>query len=162
RPDAVRFEELVGQLPRSRIRGEVLLGFDNRLEVRAHAEVADLRDITPLDRFPIAGIGTARVKIEGTFQDPHVTGHVQLADFRLGDLESDAELDPDGLGVRFAMVHAVKNESRYRAEDLYLDFHDDRFALTGTLHLDRLELIDFYRVFGFEEDERFSSYQGVS
>src|SRR5690606_32985695 len=38
RPDAVRFEELVGQLPRSRIRGEVLLGFDNRLEVRAHAE----------------------------------------------------------------------------------------------------------------------------
>src|SRR5690606_3358151 len=109
RPDAVRLDDLVGELPRSRIRGNVLLGFDNRLEVRAHAEVADLRDITPLDRFPIAGVGDARVQIVGTFQDPQVTGHLRLADFlfddfRLGDLESDAQLDPDGLGVRFAMV----------------------------------------------------------
>lgn len=167
RPDGVRFENLLGVLPRSRLRADVLLGFDNRLEVRANAEVADMRDITPLDRFPIAGVGNARVQIDGTFQAPHVTGHVKLDDFlfdefRLGDLESDAVLDPDGLGVRFPMVHAIKNGSRYRAEDLYLDFHDDRFALDGVLHLDRLELIDFYRVFGFEEDERFEPYQGVA
>ncbi len=167
RPDAVRFDDLVGELPRSRIRGNVILGFDNRLEVRAQAEVADLRDITPLDRFPIAGVGDARVQIVGTFQDPHVTGHLRLSDFlfddfRLGDLESDAELDPDGLGVRFAMVSAIKNESRYRAEDLYLDFHHDRFALDGILHLDGLALADFYQVFGFQDDERFAPYQGLA
>lgn len=167
RPDAVRFTDVLGELPRSRLHGDVHLGFDNKLEVRARAEVADLRDITPLDRFPLAGVGDARVLIEGTFQDPHVTGHLRLADFlfddfELGNVESDAELDMDGLGVRFAMVSAVKNESRYRVEDLYLDFHHDRFAMNGLLHADGLALRDFYSVFGFEDDERFAPYQGLA
>ncbi len=167
RPDGVRFEQLVGELPTSRIRGDVLLGFHNQLRVRARAEVVDLRDITPLDQFPIAGTGDARVLIEGTFQDPVITGHVQLADFlfdefRLGNVESDATLDSDGLGVHFPMLTALKNESRYRAEDLYLDFHQNRFAMDGTLHLDGLSLLDFYRVFGLEEDERFQSYRGLA
>src|SRR5690606_11093715 len=105
--------------------------------------------------------------IDRTFQDPHVAGHVQLNDFlfdtfRLGTIESDVVLDPDGMGARFAMVHATKGESRYRAEDLYLDFHDDRFAMTGLVHLDGLLLADFYHVLGFEEDERFTSYQGLA
>ncbi len=167
RPDGVRFENILGELPRSRIRGDLLLGFHNELELTARAEVADMRDITPLDRFPIAGVGDARVTIAGTFQDPRVTGHLRLADFvfddfELGNVESDAELDPDGLGVRFAMVSAVKNESRYRVEDLYLDFHHDRFALSGLMHADGLLLADFYSILGFEEDERFAPYQGLA
>jgi translocation and assembly module TamB len=167
RPDAVRFSDLVGVLPRSRLRGDVLLGFDNQLRVSANAEVADLRDLTPLDRFALGGVGSARCEIDGTFQDPHVTGHVQMNDFlfddfRLGTIEGDALLDPDGLGVHFAMMSAVKHESRYRVEDLYLDFHRDRFELTGLLHLDGMLLRDFYHVFGFEEDQRFSPYQGLA
>ena len=167
RQDAVRFTNLVGELPHSRIRGNVHLGFDNQFRVSARAETLDLRDVTPLDQFPIAGAGSGRCDIDGTFQDPHVTGHITLADFvfddfRLGNVESDALLDPDGLGVHFAMVTAVKNESRYRVEDLYLDFHRDRFELTGQLHADTLHLSDFYHVFGFEEDERFEPYQGVA
>lgn len=166
-PDAVRFTDLVGDLPRSTLRGDVLLGFDNKLQVQARADVADLRDITPLDRFPIEGVGVATAVIDGTFQDPKVTGNLRFADFlfdefQLGDLETDAVLDPDGLGVRFTMVSATKNESRYRAEDLYLDFHDDRFSMTGLLHLDGLRLADFYEVFGFQEDERFMPYQGLA
>lgn len=166
REDAVRFHDLVGVLPRSRIRGDVHLGFDNQLRVNARADV-DLRDITPLDRWAILGVGTATCTIDGTFQDPHVTGHVDLDDFvfdtfRLGDVESDALLDPDGMGVHFAIVSAVKNESRYRAENLYLNFHDDRFEMTGLMHLDGLALADFYHVFGFEEDERFAPYQGTA
>lgn len=165
--NAVRFDNLVGELPHSRIRGGVHLGYDNAFRVTARAEVLDLRDITPLGQFPIQGTGTARCDIDGTFQDPHVTGHVTLAnflfdDFRLGNVESDALLDPDGMGVHFAMVSAVKNESRYRVEDLYLDFHRDRFELTGQLHLDSMRLADFYHVFGFEEDERFAPYQGTA
>lgn len=166
REDAVRFENLVGDLPHSRIRGSVLLGYDNQLRVSARVETLDLRDITPLDQFPIQGTGSARCDIDGTFQEPHVTGHLTLANFvfdgfRLGDIESDALLDPDGMGVHFAMVEAVKNESRYRIEDLYLDFHRNRFELTGQLHADTLHLSDFYHMFGFEEDERFTPYQGV-
>lgn len=167
RPDAVRFEDLVAQLPRSRLRAEVLLGFDNALRVRVRTEALDLADIAPLDRWPIAGVGEARVSIDGTFQDPQVTGHIRLNDFlfddfRLGNLESDAILDPDGMGVRFPMVSATKNASRYRAEDLYLDFHQNRFAMNGLLHLDGMELADFYQVFGFQEDERFTPYQGLA
>ena len=164
---AVRFDDLVGELPRSRVRGNVHLGFDNQFRVHASSDQLDLRDITPLDRWPLQGVGTARVDIDSTFQDPVVTGHVQLADFvfdnfALGDIESDALLDPDGLGVRFAMVNATKNESHYRAEDLYLNFHDDRFEMTGLLHLDGLELSDFYAVFGFEDDERYTPYQALA
>ncbi|HEY8426754.1 MAG TPA: translocation/assembly module TamB domain-containing protein, partial [Sandaracinaceae bacterium] len=167
RPDGVRFENIAGELPHSRLRGDVLLGFRNELRVSARADVADLRDITPLDRFAIAGIGEASVSIDGTFQDPHVTGRLRFSDFvfddfALGDVQSDAVLDPDGLGVRFAMVSAVKNGSRYRVEDLYLDFHDDRFALDGLLHADGLALADFYAILGFQEDERFTPYQGLA
>jgi translocation and assembly module TamB len=167
RPDAIRFEDLVAQLPRSRLRADVLLGFDNALRVRARTDVLDLADITPLDRWPIAGVGEARVNIDGTFQAPVVTGHVRLNDFlfddfRLGHLESDAVLDPDGMGVRFPLVSATKNESRYRAEDLHLDFHQSRFAMNGLLHLDGMALADLYQVFGFQEDERFTPYRGLA
>ncbi|MBX3270888.1 MAG: translocation/assembly module TamB domain-containing protein [Sandaracinaceae bacterium] len=168
REDAVRFENLVGTLPRTTLRGNVLLGFHNEFRVEARAEGLDLRDITPLDRWAIEGVGSGRCSIDNTFQDPHVTGEVALAgfvfdDFRLGDVHSDSvRLDPDGLGVRFGMVHAVKDESRYRVEDLYLDFHSDRFELTGLLHADELRLRDFYHVFGLEEDERYLPYQGVT
>lgn len=166
REDAVRFENIVGVLPNTRLTGNVHLGYDNQLRVRARAE-ANLADMGHLAEWTIAGVGDARVNIDHTFQDPEVTGHVRFDDFvfddwRLGNIESDAILDPDGLGVRFAMVHAVKGESRYRAEDLYLDFHQNRFAMTGLLHLDGLLLADFYHVFGLEEDERFSDYQGLT
>ncbi|MFK7986146.1 MAG: translocation/assembly module TamB domain-containing protein [Sandaracinaceae bacterium] len=167
RDDAVRFHNLVGELAHSRLHGDVLLGYDNRLAVRAVLDTVDLQDVSPLDRWPVAGTGTATIDISNTFQDPLVVGHVEMADFvfdtfRLGNLTSDALLDPDGMGVHFAMVQAEKNDSRYRAENLYLDFHDDRFAMSGALHLDGMQLADFYEVFGFEEDERFAPYQGLA
>ncbi|MEZ4335192.1 MAG: translocation/assembly module TamB domain-containing protein [Sandaracinaceae bacterium] len=168
RDDAIRFENLVGTLPHTTIRGNVLLGFHNEFRVDARTDNLDLRDITPLDRWPIQGVGSAHCSIEGTFQDPHVTGQVTLAnfvfdDFRLGDVRSDDMLlDPDGLGVRFGMVHATKEDSRYRVEDLYIDFHRDRFEMTGLLHADELRLRDFYHVFHLEEDERYLPYQGVA
>jgi translocation and assembly module TamB len=167
RPDAVRFEDLVATLPRSRLRADVHLGFDNRLGVNARAEHVDLADITPLGQWPIAGIGEALVTIEGSFQTPHVVGDLRLDDFvfddfSLGSVASRAELDPDGMAVRFPMVTALKNgRSPYRAEDLYLNFRDQRFAMGGQIHLDGMTLEDFYDVFGLREDERFTAYQGL-
>ncbi len=166
RDDAVRFENLVGTLPRSTIRASVLLGFDNQFRVNATIDDLDLADITPLGQFPIHGTGRVRCTIDNTFQAPHVTGHITLSDFvfdnfRLGDVESDALLDSDAMGVHFAMVSAVKGESHYRIEDLYLDFHRDRFEMTGLLHSDDMRMADFYHVFGFDEDERFTPYQGA-
>ncbi len=165
REDAVRFSSLVGDLPNSRLFGEVLLGFHNALHVDARAE-ANLRDVSPLAGFAFGGAGPASFRIDGTFQDPLVTGHVELAGFefdgfRLGDVVTDAVLDRDGMGVTFPHLTAVKRDSRYAVNDLYLDFRRNRFELQGDVHLDRMTLADFYHVFHFEEDERFTSYQGI-
>lgn len=167
RRDGVRFENLIGDLPHSRLFGDVLLGFHNELRVSARAEPADLRDVSPLAGFAIAGAGVATCEVDGVFQDPRVTGHVRIAgfefdDFRLGEVESDAVLDRDGLGVTFPHVVAVKADSRYAADDVYLDFHQHRFRMAGRIRLERMHLADFYHVFGFEEDERFTSYQAIA
>jgi translocation and assembly module TamB len=165
RPDGVRFSSLVADLPRSRIYGDVLLGFHNELRVEARAD-ANLLDISPLDGFPMAGTGDAVCHIDGVFQDPRVTGHLRLDGFefdafRLGDVETDAVLDRDGMGVTFPRLTAVKRDSRYVAEDVYLDFHQNRFAMRGRLDFQRITLADLYHVFRFEDDERFAPYQGV-
>lgn len=165
RPDGLRFENLVAELPNSRIFGDVLLGFHNELRVEART-AADVADISPLDGFALAGIGEATCHIHGTFQDPTVTGHVRLAgfefgDFRLGDVDSDAVIDRDGQGVTFPHMTLVKHDSRYSADDLYLDFHGGRFAMRGRLGFERMTLADFYHVFHFETDERFLPYQGI-
>jgi translocation and assembly module TamB len=165
RPDGVRFSNLVADLPRSRIYGDVLLGFHNELRVEARAD-ANLLDISPLDGFPMAGVGDAVCHIDGVFQDPRVTGRLRLAgfefdSFRLGDVETDAVLDRDGMGVTFPRLVAVKRDSHYVAEDVYLDFHHDRFAMRGQLDLQRMTLADFYHVFHFESDDRFTPYQGI-
>ncbi|MFO0683464.1 MAG: translocation/assembly module TamB domain-containing protein [Sandaracinus sp.] len=169
RDDAVRFSDVVADLPHSRLFADVLLGFHNALGVDVHAE-ADMRDASPLAGFDFAGIGTATCHIGGTFQAPNVSGHVHLADFefdhfRMGEVESDAILDPDGMAVTFPIVTAVKRDSRYSVSSLRLDFHPggrrDRFELNGDLHMDRMTLADFYHVFHFEEDERFIGYQGA-
>ena len=168
--DAVRFSDLVADLPHSRIFGDVLLGFHNALGVDVRAE-ADMRDVSPLTGFAFAGIGPATCRIEGSFQAPNVSGHMHLADFefdgfRLGELETDAILDPDGMAVTFPHVVAVKRDSRFEVDSMRLDFHPgghrDRFELNADLHLDRMTLADFYHVFHFEEDERFMGYQGIA
>lgn len=165
RPDGVRFSNLVADLPHSRIYGDVLLGFHNELRVEARAD-ANLLDISPLDGFPMAGVGDAVCHIDGVFQDPRVTGRLRLAgfefdSFRLGDVETDAVLDRDGMGVTFPRLVAVKRDSHYVAEDVYLDFHHDRFAMRGQLDFQRMTLADFYHVFHFESDDRFMPYQGI-
>jgi translocation and assembly module TamB len=170
RDDAVRFSDIVADLPHSRLFGDVLLGFHNALGVDVRAE-ADMHDVSPLAGFAFAGVGPATCHIDGTFQAPHVSGHLHLADFefdgfRLGELESDAILDPDGMAVTFPHVTAIKRDSRFEVSSMRLDFHPggrrDRFELNADLHLDRMTLADFYHVFHFEEDERFMGYQGIA
>ena len=71
-------------------------------------------------------------------------GHLDLRGFSfdgkpMGDLVSDWNLEKDGLAARFPMIDATKNGSRYRAEDLVLDFSDDRLLVTTN---DRVASID--------------------
>lgn len=166
RDDAVRFFDLNAELPMSRILGDVVLGFHNELRVNARAE-GNLAEVAPLAGFDIRGEGRATCTIDGRFQDPRVLGHLDFAGFefdgmRIGHIESDAVLDPDGMGVTFPAANITKGDSRYLARDLRLDFHHDAFLLETRLEIARMTLADFYGVFGFEEDERFIGYQGAA
>ena len=166
RPDGLRFDHLVADTPSSRIQADVLLGFDDTLHVSADSGTIDLRDASPVVDFPIGGLGRVSVEVTGTFQDPVLVSRLNLGDFAfdtfpLGDIETEARLESDGLAVRFPHVVAIKNESRYAIDNLLLDFTNRRFAASGSLQLSRMALADFFHVFHYEEDERFTDYQGV-
>jgi translocation and assembly module TamB len=145
---------------------EVMLGFDNQVRVRAVAEQLDLKDVTPLVDFPIAGTGGFDVRVDGTYQAPRVAGHLRFSDFAFGtypfgDIDSDFVLEHDSQAVRFPDMVAKKNRSRYRAHDFVLDFRDKRLAISAALRLERFAMQDFYHVFHYENDERYIGYQAL-
>jgi translocation and assembly module TamB len=165
KPKGIFFVDTDVTLRRSKLHvDEVLLGFDNAFRVRAFGEVVDLRDASPLVDFPIAGNGQFDVKVDGTFQEPKVGGHVKFADFAFGtypfgDVESDYELIRNVQAVHFPQMLAKKGKSRYRAHDFVLDFNDRRLSVDAALSFDGFALQDFYHVFHYENDERFAPYQ---
>ncbi|NOY90364.1 MAG: hypothetical protein GXP55_04070 [Deltaproteobacteria bacterium] len=166
RPDGLRFEHLEGDTPRSHISGHVLLGFSDHIEIAARLTQLDLEDVTPLLAFQLAGRGELSIDIEGPYGDPQVQGHTRLAGFvfggfPLGDVESDFRLEGGGFMARFPSIVAVKGQSHYRMDDLLLDFRDHRFAATTTMVATRVSLADLYRIFHFDGDERFESYQAI-
>ncbi|MEM1415067.1 MAG: hypothetical protein AAGH15_09215, partial [Myxococcota bacterium] len=165
--DALVFTRLVVESARSRLLASVVhLGFDDRFEALISGERFDLADVSPLIDIPLAGAGPLDVKITGGYDEPKITGHARIADFRFdempgGDVESDFELLPGYQSVRFPVVDAVKNESRYRVHELVLAFESGgRFSLDGDLELQRVSLADAYHAFRLHEDERFTEYQG--
>jgi len=165
KPAGIYFLDTELSLRRSKLHvDEVLLGFDNSFRVRAVGEVVDLHDASPLVDFPIAGNGQFDVKVDGTFQEPKVGGHLRFDNFSFGtypfgDVESDYVLERNVQAVRFPEMLAKKGKSRYRATDFVLDFNDRRLALDAAISFEGFALQDFYHVFHFENDERFTPYQ---
>lgn len=165
--DGVRFYDLDARTPRSHMSGNVLLGFDDKLEVRVHSDHLDAADVTPLVDFAMTGVGTADVLLLGTFSDQTVGGNLAMRGFSfdgkpIGDIASDWSLEKGGFAVMFPMVTATKNGSRYRAEDFFIDFSDDRFLVSTRVHMDALALADFYAMMAYDGDERFTPYQGLT
>jgi translocation and assembly module TamB len=155
------------QMRNSKLRvSEVLLGFDDELRVRAVGDLLDLRDVTPLVGFPLGGQGTFDVHVDGTFQDPKVGGKLAFNDFAFntypfGNIQSEYVLEQDLEAVRFPLLTAKKNSSRYNAKDFTIDFRNHRIAITSALHFDRFAMQDFYHVFHYEQDERYLPYQAI-
>ncbi len=145
----------------------VHLGFDNRVRVEGSSTNINLADISPFTTFEMAGVGSANVVLTGTFWDPEVRGSTKMRDFAfdtfpMGDVETDYFMRNDYLAVVFPNVRAEKNTSRYRIDDLVLDFKDERIEVTGHLRASRMTLEDVYHVFHYENDERFGAVQGVA
>lgn len=153
-------------LPSSRLQADVLLGFDNKVRVSAKGLDFKLSDASPLVDLALDGRGTFALEVGGTFSDPTLAGQAafrgfSLHGFQFGDLITDFELDRDLMGVRFGRIGAQKNESRYAVTGGYMDFREDAFRAGGKLEAERMTLADFYEIFRYHEDERWTSYQGT-
>jgi len=169
-PAGIFLDNTLVQSPLSRLRLDALLGFDNQLRVTggtpedAHV---DLTEVAPLTTIALAGRARVDVDIGGTFRQPDLRGDVAIDDFAfgtfpLGDVVSAWQVEDDVQTVRFPSVQAVKNESRYRAEDLFLDFRGGRFQVSAEIQAERLTLDDFFHIFHYEDDERFDDFHAVT
>ncbi|HMI91305.1 MAG TPA: hypothetical protein VK509_08075, partial [Polyangiales bacterium] len=161
----IHLQDIGIELPDSRLRATVLLGFDNELRVQAQGVDWSLADSSPLLQFELGGRGGFNVEIDGTFSDPVIRGRMNAREFAFGgfgfgDLETSFEVDRDLMGVRFARIDARKNDSRYSVAHGFLDFRKDAFRAGGELAIESLALADFYRVFHYDGDERYEGYQG--
>ncbi len=167
KPRGIFLQNIDATLRSSRLHvQEVLLGFHNELRVRAASEDFDLADATPLVDFPLSGKGRFDVQVDGLFTEPSVGGHMRFDNFTFatypfGDVESEYHLEKEVQAVRFPMLVAKKGGSRYHASDFLLDFSDHKLAISAGLHCDRFALQDFYDVFHYQNDERYTPYQGV-
>lgn len=163
--EALFLEQVTATLPNTTVMVEqVLLGFDNALRIRAHTTVHDLSDTTPLADFEIGGTGGFDVVVDGTFFDPVVSGKIaykqfSFGTFPFGDIEADYQLEKDSMAVRFTNFKATKNDSRYSTDSLLMDFSDDRLVIEADLDIASMTTTDFYHVFHYEEDERWTPYQ---
>lgn len=164
--EGIQLLDVDATLARSRLEvAEVLLGFDNALRVHAQGAEIDLNDPSPLLQFALDGQGAFDVDVTGTFNDPVVVGSLIFKrfgfnTFPFGDLSADFSLENDSQAVRFTNVEILKRDSHYRTNDLFMDFSEGRLSVETELSLVRLALSDFYDVFHYENDERWTPYQG--
>jgi translocation and assembly module TamB len=164
-PNALRFENLVGRLPHTSINVTVHLGFDEKLGVIASSDSLDMRDATGLMGMPIAGQGSFRLEVGGTYENTSLTGHLSLAgfeldEFRIGDIDTEVVLEKDGLAARFSKSEITKNDSRYVIDDMVLDF-SEAFSIDATARIAMLSTEDFYHTFRIENDPDFTPYRGL-
>ncbi len=166
RPEGLYFNRLVADTPGSRLRADVLLGFDNALRVSLTSDRLDLADISPLIDIPTGGMARVELEVSGEFSSPEVSGDVHIDNFTfntfpLGDVSSHFQLEEDSMAVRFPVMTAEKNDSRYRVDDLFLDFRNQAFAVTGHMHATRMTVADYFNVFHWDQDSRFEDYAGL-
>jgi len=164
RPDALRFENLSGHLPHSDMLVTVHVGFDRKFGLTARGANLDLRDTTGLMGMGLGGHGSFSLDVGGTYDNTTLTGSLDLDDFsfdgyRVGHMKTRAILEKGGVAVRFVNTDVQKNDSRYRVEDLFLDF-SQAFSIDAKGTLERLALSDFYHTFLLDEDPDFAPYQG--
>ncbi len=165
-PEGLGFRDLDVTMPNSRMHVDLLLGFSDYIEVTGSSDLMDLADVTPLTTMHLGGRGSWTASMRGPYGTPVVQGHIQMNGFefdtfRVGDIESDFSLENDSMAVRFPAVTVAKNDSRYVAHDLFVDFTRDRFEVTANVLAQRMELSDLYHTFRLDGDERFEPFQGV-
>ncbi len=167
RPAGLSFENINVAFGTTRIRGRTLIGFKDELEVDATADPIDLSDISPLAKFPLAGVGKANVKITGKTNDPIGEGTASFDGFvfdvfPLGNLDS-VVAHFRGQSIELSGIEALYGESRYAVPSMRIDLAPrggGEVTLDALVKSDDFQLDDLYDIFKMREDPRWKDIQG--
>jgi translocation and assembly module TamB len=165
RPDALRFQEVLVALPRSRVEGAfVSIGFHNDLRVEAPHITSDLDDVSPIGPVPMHGKVVASATVGGTFNHPtpegdiqHITGFV-VSDVAFGDLTAGhVKVDVAGPEVEITGVRAKRRDSAYEVPTAALRFGGSKgFAVDAVGSSSSFGLRDLLSMFALDDDPRYA------
>ncbi|MBN2192626.1 MAG: translocation/assembly module TamB domain-containing protein [Polyangiaceae bacterium] len=166
RKDALEFYDSAAHFGKTAVQvGLVSIGFQNLIRIEVPRSELDLGDITPIAGIPWAGKATLQVEMAGISRSPVLTGDLAIAGFEfggfpLGDIErSDVRFVP--LRVDFTNVSAKKGATRYGASAARLDFdRKGAVIIDAAIQSPHLEVRDFFHMFHFDQDPRFSDING--
>jgi translocation and assembly module TamB len=165
RPDALRFQEVLAVLPRSRVEGGfVSIGFHNDLRVDAPHVTADLDDVSPIGPVPMHGKAVLSATVGGTFNHPTPEGDIQritgfvVSDVAFGDLTAGhVKVDVAGPEVEITGVRARRRESAYEVPTATLRFGGTKgFVVDAVGQSAGFGLRDLLSMFALDDDPRYA------
>ncbi len=144
----------------------VSIGFSNLIHLDVDESTVDLADISPLAEIPWAGRAKLSATMDGDMSDPLLTGKVAIDDFVFGGFPvgnvrtEHVRFRP--LELEVADVQVRKGRSDYSVPTARLDFDGEAdLALDAAVRSDRLDFRDFFAMWHFDRDPRFTQIHGT-
>jgi translocation and assembly module TamB len=164
RPEALRFQDAVVVLPRSRVEGALVsLGYRGDLRIDAPHVVADLDDLSPIG--PVSMHGKVKLSggVSGTFTNPVPEGDIQqitgymVSDLSFGDLSAGhVKVDVHKPEVEITGVRAKRRDSAYEVPTATLRFGGSKgFVVDAVGSSAAFGLRDLLSMFDLDEDPRY-------
>jgi translocation and assembly module TamB len=164
RPDGIKFMDVRGVLPHSRLDGAfVSLGFRDDLRVDAPRVFVDLDDVSPIGPVPMHGRLEASAHVGGVFNRPEPEGDIQaiaglvVGDVAFGDVSAGhVKVDVQKPEVEITSLRARRRDSAYEVPTAKLRFGGTRgFVVDAVGRTGAFGLRDLLSMFALDDDPRF-------
>jgi translocation and assembly module TamB len=162
----LHFDRMRLDTGRSKAVVDFFIGFVDDFWLKVRDGSFDLAEASPLVGVPIAGRAAIDVTIGDTYSNVALHADYAIENFEFGGMQlgrvhvGQADLEKDGIAVRFHQIRGTKGATDYRIADLLLDF-EKAFELTASGTLDRFTLLDLRRIFGLENEPGLEDVEAV-
>jgi hypothetical protein len=171
---SVRFSKMSAEFGRSRLHGDEIRIHTVHDTTRPdlivrnlHGPTLDLADVGRVAGIPIAGTGSATVNASGHFSDIVVRGSTEVNGYQFAGLPiGDVRTAPGhpwelrGITLRAPRMLIDKGASHFVVHDALLDFSRYTLVAAARVESSDAQLMDYYRMFEFENDPVFTPYTG--
>ncbi len=165
-PKAAEFQDVTARFGNSIIHSPVIsIGFHNTVRVEVDQARLELADISPITTIPWAGRAELSMEMAGISRNPILTGNLAIRDFNfggfpLGDVQrTQVRFQP--LKVDLTDLHGIKGDSGFVIPTARLDFNRrGALIIDAVINSQRTHLKDFFHMFHFDQDPRFTPIQG--